>query len=240
MWREYPRSLGRSQNSSGVAAIPMKRPYQSEYSVCIKFVLALAACALVAQAGQPQALEERIKCWDIAAMKEAGDQGRLDLVPELEKIVNASKDAASPVCQWGKAALAKLGVKRYLDETVTELTTTNSALFMVHIKGLLDIGVPEARAVQYAKFTTQGVAFKKLAYVCDLSTVKFIAAFLYSTEKPWEVTKDGDVDPVPLACLAAQTLHQMNLENAPPAKNVVLADPVAWKRWWVQNKGKYP
>ena len=54
---------------------------------------------------------------DTSAFVEAADAHRKDLIPLIEKVSDS---------KVGKMALAKLGVRKYLDEIVTELTTSIS------------------------------------------------------------------------------------------------------------------
>jgi hypothetical protein len=192
----------------------------------------------VCGAGQTDALAQRVGSQDVAAIKEAGNQSRSDLIPSLEGAANMSADPDEPVRIWAKAALAKLGAKKYLDETVSELTTTNSDLFTFYIgKGICAERSQETR-VQCAKQRTWETAFKKLAYIRDPSTVKIVAQFLYSTE---HFQFSTDVPPWTASGFAIFTLRQM-VDNPPqtPVEYTHEQDVHAWQQWWEQNKDKYP
>jgi hypothetical protein len=81
-----------------------------------------------------------------------------------------------------RMALAKLGVKEYLDEIVLELTNpTNSPVFKE------SEGHPGFR---YNPIRLRNGAFDKLAYIKNRSTVRAIASFLSVTSEP---TSDSDV-----------------------------------------------
>jgi hypothetical protein len=143
-----------------------------------------------------------------------------------------------PSTEAAKMALAKLGVKKYLDETIAELTTTNSVLFEAHMK---NGGCPfssEEMRVQCAKMKTLETAFKKLAYIRNPSTVKIVAQFLYSTES---FHTAPDVPTWTASGFAIFTLRQM-VDNPPqtPVEYTHDARVKAWQQWWEQNKDKYP
>ena len=143
------------------------------------------------------------------------EEGRRS-VPPREALMSGEYDA---VAQNARTALAKLGVKRYLDEILVELMNpTNSMVFRVwHTGG----------------YRIQVQALKKLAYVNDRSTVKLVAKFLHATESP-NLTEPSDVARSPLAAHALAALRVM-VDN-PPATN----DFKLWQQWWEQNKDKYP
>lgn len=178
----------------------------------------------------PESLEQRVGRGEARAFIEAADLGRKDLIPAIEKF------AADET--WARTTLAKLGMRKYLDEIIGELITpTNSAAFRNRVcpNPLRDIR-PEIEA-----HLTRLEALKKIAYMRDPSTVKIVAALLYSAEPAPE--PDCDVTYAPIRYEAALTLSVMNqtrkLTNAPQAKFPVvnLAD---WQQWWEQNKDKYP
>jgi hypothetical protein len=135
-------------------------------------------------------------------------------------------------------ALAKLGVKKYLDEAIAELTTTNSALFAYYMtSGMCPFASEEGRK-ECATMHTQETAFKKLAYIRNPSTVKIVAQFLYSTE---HFPLAPDVPPWWASGAAVRALRQM-VDNPPalPAVHTGEEEDRAWQQWWEQNKDKYP
>jgi len=134
-----------------------------------------------------------------------------------------------------KKDLAGLGEKRYVDEIVAELTTNNAALFNAYKNGL-PVAMSDAEATRFsddpAIHEIQAKAFERLAYIPDRSTVKIIAAFLYSQqEMTFETDRIRQLSP---SWLAAWALHTM-VENPPHSENVEV-----WQRWWEKNKDKYP
>lgn len=194
-------------------------------------MLAALACRGDCSAQETNALEQRVRHWEVAAIKEAGNSGRQDLIPALQGAADASVDPEEPVRIWAKASLAKLGVKKYLDETIAELTTTNSALFEAHKNGGCRGFLSEEKSTQCAKMETQETAFKKLAYIRDPSTVKIVVQFLYSTE---HYQFSPDVPPWWASGAAVRALQQM-VDN-PPAG----VEEKVWQQWWEQNKSNYP
>ena len=175
---------------------------------------------------KPETLEQRIAQGDTSAFTEAADANRKDLIPLIEKFSSYNS---------GKLALAKLGVKSYLDEIVVGLTTTNSPLLDAYKNGL-PITLSDAKATQFSDdpqiADIQGRALKKLAYVRNRSTVKIVAAFLYS---PQELTViHEDLIQLPPSSYAISTLRQM-VDNPPQSDDVKV-----WQQWWEKNKDKYP
>ncbi len=84
----------------------------------------------------------------------------------------------------------------------------------------------------------QGIAFARLAYIANHSTVSEIASFLTDTTHPPQ--NPTDVHYVSYAEMAADALGQM-VTNAPPTTNFSAQDKIrAWQQWWEQNKDKYP
>jgi len=191
-----------------------------------------------AQAPQkPETLEQRVARGEPDAVMEAADKGRRDLIPAIEKYADIGSPMEAPRI-WTRAALAKLGVKKYLDETVTELTTTNSELFAFYMRNGICPYPSQERRVACATERTQETAFKKLAYIRDPSTVKVVAAFLYSSES---FHFAHDVPPWTASGFAILTLRQM-VDNPPqtPVEFTREQDIHAWQQWWQQNKDKYP
>jgi len=195
-------------------------------------------------------LAQRIRAADPNAMLEAGISGDPALISPLEELLQSRSDSVTEdlralahsgfryprredlmdreydmACQNARMALAKLGVKKYLDEIMTELTTpTNSTLFKI----IYGTGDPEQGV-----YKIQVRALGKLAYINNPSTTRVIAEFLQYTESP-NVSHPHDYVRPALAIFAAQTLRKM-VDN-PPATD----DAFAWQRWWQQNKDKYP
>lgn len=134
-----------------------------------------------------------------------------------------------------KEDLAKLGVKRYLDEIVMELTTTNSPLFDAYKKGS-PVALSDARATRFSDdpgiYDIQTKAFVRLAYIPDRSTVKIVAAFLYSPQEMRFVT--DDIRQQPPSWFAIWALRLM-VDNPPQSDDVKI-----WQQWWEENKHKYP
>jgi hypothetical protein len=175
------------------------------------------------------ALLERVNRGEYSAMLEAGRAGDTNIIPYLEGQITGNP--TDPSTEAAAMALAKLGVKKYLDEAIAELTATNSALFEAHMK---NGGCPfpsAERRKQCATMETQETAFKKLAYIRNPSTVKVVAQFLYSTE---HYQFAHDVPPWWPSSAAIFTLRQM-VDNPPQSD-----DAKVWQQWWELNKHKYP
>jgi hypothetical protein len=193
-------------------------------------------CCAVSAQEQPT-LEDRIRKHEVLALKEAGVQGRTDLIPALEAVVNCSASPAEPGIIWAKAALAKLGVKRYLDETVLELTSTNSALFQENWKSYWG-AMGEGKQMLLTIEDTQEIAFEKLAYINDPATIKFIAPYLYDTKNKFP---ESHIYRETTAQCAINTLRKM-LKN-PPDNGRVIRDPQEffslWQNWWELHKDYY-
>lgn len=211
-------------------------------------------------------LLERIQKGDTDAVLEAGKTGEKSFIPVLEgvarphfeahinperakrlgpKLVEEIKKSQArpvydePIALNARMALAKLGVKEYLDEILLEATNpTNSPVYK--------------EAEQYATFAPsrgdalwiQMKAFQKLAYVKDRSTVKTLASFLYGRENAEGAIVGGDVIFLAPSEMAMQTLAQI-VDNPPktdpwPSDETHDARIKAWQQWWEQNKGKYP
>jgi hypothetical protein len=150
-----------------------------------------------------------------------------------------------PIADAAKMALAKLGVKEYRDEIVSELTTTNSTNFRTTYRELTELaGVSRDKAVQDAKYSTQLDALQKLAYINDSSTIKYIAPLLYDTTDPSPKPAPGAMDRVVLSSLAQLAVHTLKQMVRPLPSNVQgvtdMDEIRAWQQWWEQNKDKYP
>jgi hypothetical protein len=193
-------------------------------------IVTLQRCVLA----ETETLEQRVQRGDGYAFREAADANRKDLIPALEKY------ASDPTA---RKALAKLGVRKYLDEIISELTTTNSARYASNLKNYLEMGEPLENAQALAEWWTRMSVFNDLAYIGDKSTVKVIASYLYVKE--WKKPFAGnDVGFDPPSFQAVVTLEKMNLENAPDARKLAYPSVEnmvkAWQQWWEQNKDKYP
>ena len=134
-----------------------------------------------------------------------------------------------------KKSLAVLGLKRYVDEIVMELTTNNPPLFDAYKNGL-PVAMSDAMATQFSDDPgirdIQTKAFERLAYIHDHSTVKIVAAFLYSPQQMRFLT--DDIRQQPPSWFAIWALRRM-VDNPPHGENVKV-----WQQWWEQNKDKYP
>jgi hypothetical protein len=220
-------------------------------------ILAIVGCSIICTAKQPsdpqkvqsvqgvqsdghdqsETLEQRVLRQDEDAFLEVANQGRKDMIPTLEKFAHDETAA--------RMALAKLGVKQYLDEFVTDLTSTNSSLLNSWRGSNLRLGMRTEYAEREAELTAKGKALDRLVYIGDKSSVKYIAAELYNTNCPNRGNSDDLLmSRTPIAWLAARALSQMHLENAPRPSDE--GDPEwlnyieAWKKWWEKNKTKYP
>jgi hypothetical protein len=190
-----------------------------------------------------ETLEQRIKGGDVSAIKEAADHGRRELIPALEERANASVDPDEPVCTWAKASLAKLGVKKYLDETIAELTTTNSALFTAYKEQNRMLFGSESVKTRLAKLKAQEKALEKLVYIRNPSTIKFIAPLLYDKENLNREFPSHVLYGTP-ASDAIRALRQM-VDNPPDAGSNWTDEKwdellKIWQQWWEKNKDRYP
>jgi len=182
----------------------------------------------------------RIRQADDDAILQAGKSGDSSYIPALE--TQAQGRTTDRRVIDAKMALAKLGVAKYLDETIAELTTTNSALFETNRKFYQNYGGSEYWTMRQARLKTQEQAIEKLAYIRNPSTIKTLAAFLYSTENlNREIPRQGDELFGTPAGMAIMALRQM-VDNPPkvPVGFTLEQDVQAWQQWWEQNKDKYP
>lgn len=132
-----------------------------------------------------------------------------------------------------RMALAKLGVKEYLDEILLELTDpTSSPVYKERV---------EHQSYRYNPTRLRSEAFGKLAYIRDRSTVRTIASFLPITSEP---VTDTDVMYDSYSELAMRTLAQIvdnpPQVNLPDVSETLEARSKVWQQWWEQNKDKYP
>ncbi len=225
----------------------MRIPQRHTAHLNVLVALAALVCQCVCNAEETNTLEQQVRRQDVAAMKAAGSQGRTDLIPSLEAAANMSADPDEPVRIWAKAALAKLGVRKYLDETIAELTTTNSALYRSYRKSDAYYGSPRQQADRDAEYETQQRALEKLAYIKDRSTVKVIVPFLYAKENPEDYIHRGGFDMVVYQLPSELAMNALaKIVDSPP--KIDLPDTgethdarvKVWQQWWEQNKNKYP
>ena len=203
-------------------------------------------CVSLASADTNDIARAQVANGDTAAFLRAGTEGRKDLVPLLEQFANASADPFDGQRVSARMALAKLGVKKYFDEFATDLTSTNSPVFKFWKENNQGLGMPTLRAEREAELVTKQRALERLVYIGDKSTVKYVAAELYNTNKPDRPPSSTNFleSRTPVAWLAAGALSQMNLQDAPQPGSE--PDPEglnrieAWKKWWEKNKDKYP
>ena len=217
------------------------------------------ACVLLSavrvQAKQPSHKEllEQIQGGDRAAMLEAGNTGDTSFVPSLEAYIQTNMSALSndlvkleeKAQQFGRTsglsmerelasrhselqiqaaqmALAKLRVEKYLDEIISELTATNT---------------PSGRELSGTEiYEVKAGALKKLAYIANPSTIKFIGPCLYDTADPYPYVP-GARDKFLVSRVASDAMAALRkmITDAP-----VTNDFTVWQQWWEQNKGKYP
>jgi hypothetical protein len=216
----------------------------------------------------------RVQQGDPNAILEAGQTGDKNFIPILEKMAKPhfvfqidpekakllepqvveqiQKSQAHPVyddrsARHARMALAKLGVKKYLDEILTELTDPTKAP-VAKTWG-------ESFSSKHVGLEVQMKAFKKLAYIKDPSTVRALVSFLYAKESPRDyIEGEGSMDLTfyePASENAMKTLLQIvynppkldlppNYISLPAVQEGHDARVKAWQRWWEQNKDKYP
>ena len=225
------------------------------------FALIIAAQAQVLHRLANSELLSRVQHDDRDAILEAGKTGYKSFIPTLESIArphyvdqidtNTFKNMNpqqvetlkntfwrpiydDPAAVNARMALAKLGVKEYLDEILVELTDpTSSPLYKER---------EEHRAYRYNPIQLRGEAFRKLAYIKNPSTVRTIASFLSVTFEP--ISPDSDVGYDSYADVAMRTLA--GIVDNPPQVNLPVdsetleARSKIWQQWWEQNKNKYP
>jgi hypothetical protein len=190
--------------------------------------------SLACEGGTPESLEQRINRGDVRAFMDAGDLGRKDLIPALEPYAGDES--------WARAALAKLGVKKYLDAILLEATGLTNRV--VYREGEKYTGSSQDK---YETLWVQMEAFKKLAYIKDRSTVKTLIAFLDIEENPEDYVQRGGKDIVRFErpSNAAMRILPQIVDN-PPAINLQGTNDThearvkLWQQWWEQNKAKYP
>ncbi|MGO9244960.1 MAG: hypothetical protein ACLPT4_04405 [Verrucomicrobiia bacterium] len=218
-------------------------------SVAVIVIWTTLTICQVSQA-QTETLEQRVVRGDGDAFIEAANHNRYDLIPALEKF---SDDTTA------QKALARLGVRQYVDLFVKQLTdTTNTDLYAYYRSR-------EQLDPKTAEYMTKVNALRNLLFIHDKSTVRAIVSELDDTNRPpshsQHIARQAPDES------AVLTLERFGLENAPvvdkvkPAENDAdraviekwmrehpgegpFATPeekiAAWKKWWDQNKDKYP
>jgi hypothetical protein len=203
----------------------------------------------------------RVQQKDRDAILEAGRTGDRGFIPALEAIARpqlvvklepeATRDLSpeqienlkrtwwhpvydDPAAVNARTALAKLGVKEYLDEIVLELTDPANSPVCKEREGH-----PQYNCLPIEMRTA---AFGKLAYIRSRSTVRAIASFLSVTSEPDSTGSDMKYEPY--AHLAMRTLAQI-VDNPPQIDLPDVAETFdartkIWQQWWEQNKDKYP
>jgi hypothetical protein len=138
-----------------------------------------------------------------------------------------------PIAVDARVALAKLGIKDYLDEILTELTDPAHSPVCKERDGH-----PQFRC---DAIRVRNGAFDKLAYIRSRSTVRAIASFLSVTSAP---ASEGDIRYDSYANMAMRALTKI-VDDPPqtglPEDSATLeARSKIWQQWWEQNKDKYP
>ena len=191
---------------------------------------ALMVSSLAGTGEKPESLEARINLGEVHAFMEAADSGRKDLIPAIER--HAGDEP------WARAALAKLGVKKYLDEILLE--ATGSTNHLVHGE---NEKYPVSTPSKHDRLLVQMDAFKKLAYIKNRSTVKTLAAFLYVVENPDDY-HESEVFFTPPSEEAMEILPTIvdnpPIINLPAISETHDARVKLWQQWWEKNKDKYP
>ena len=205
-------------------------------------------------------LLSRVQHGDRDAILEAGKTGDKSFIPVLESIarphyavqidtntfrnmtplqVEIFKNTIwhpvydDPAAVNARMALAKLGVKEYLDEILLELTDPTSSPLCKEREGH-----PQYRCFP---IDVRNAAFNKLGYIKNRSTVSAIAFFLPITSEPVTGT---DVIYDSYSEQAMRTLA--GIVDSPPQVNLpdvsdtLEARSKIWQQWWAQNKDKYP
>ena len=181
------------------------------------------------------AMLEGVRRGEYSAILEAGRTGDTNLIPYLRAQITG--EPTDPPTEAATMALAKLGVKKYLDNIVAEVAPTNSALFAAYQNGQ-PVGSSDPTVMHIINCHALEKAFEKLAYIRNPSTVKLVAAFVYNTESFYNAP---DVPPSRPSGAAARALRQL-VGNPPALPPVYTGDEEerAWQQWWEQNKDKYP
>lgn len=214
----------------------------------------------------------KVQQGDPRTILEAGSSSDKSLIPVLEGMarphfvarispeavkdtnpqrVEAMKEALwlpvydDPTAVSARMALAKLGVKKYLDEILLELTDPKNSPVYKERDG--HPGFPHSK---YDAIRIRGRAFGKIPYIADRSTIKVVASFLYGEENPEDYVEGNEPGSIDLVFfetpsqMAMKTLAQI-VDNPPKIDipdNAYTYDARlhAWQQWWEQNKDKYP
>lgn len=209
----------------------------------IRYLTVLGVSCLLAGGGiyaadaAKEAMTARIQQADEDAILEAGRSGDTNFIPALEAKAQERQTDRRTIA--AKMALAKLGVRKYLDEILLEARNpANSPAYKGREKS--NGGFPS----QFDKLWVQMEAFKKLEYIKDRSTVKTLASFLYDKENREDYLVGGDVVFDSPSDTAMRILAQM-VDN-PPQTNLPVVNEThdarvkIWQQWWEKNKDKYP
>jgi hypothetical protein len=226
------------------------------------WIAAGQSCPAQAPAAQPShdELLTRVQHGDRNAIIQAGATGDTNFVSVLESIArphfvaqvnsnsvrNMSPEQIEtlresmwrpmyddPIAVDARVALAKLGIKDYLDEILTELTDPAHSPVCKERDGH-----PQFRC---DAIRVRNRAFDKLAYIRSRSTVRPIASFLSVTSAP---ASEGDIRYDSYANMAMRALTK--IVNDPPQTGLpedsatLDARSKIWQHWWKQNKDKYP
>jgi hypothetical protein len=229
-------------------------------TVLIGFATFAASAADPLNQVQKLQLAQRIQGGDSSAMLEAGSTRDTGFIPALEGFVqDRITEATNELTRWkqvarenpgfvppfdaltlptddrrfenAKTALAKLGVRKYLDEIVEELTTTNSRAFKAEERSNAGSRPPAVPGYQ-----TRSRALEKLGYIADPATIKFIGPLLNDMRNPYPYVPGARdlVVGTRLGEYAVKALRQV-VKDGPATDDVT-----AWQQWWEQNKNKYP
>lgn len=181
-------------------------------------------------------LADRIRRGDIEAIKMAGETGRTDLIVDLEVAYQLPGWWDRSAVRRSQQALAKLGVNKYWDEIIGELTNpVSSSAFQYELqsreggRGNIPPSVQEKWAVRSIRLE----ALAKLSEVNHPAAVKFIAPLLYDQQPLDPAPHPGAAQPI--AVTASLALSKMQLNGAPSTDD----DFLQWQQWWEQHKDYY-
>ncbi|MGD1019875.1 MAG: hypothetical protein ABSA12_11230 [Verrucomicrobiia bacterium] len=237
----------------------MRHVLDSSSALAVVTLLFLSHSPAVFGDSRSESLVQRVARGDRDAILEAGNTGDKGFIPVLEStarphytggpesIKGLSPQQAEalsnsvwrtvyddPVAVNARMALAKLGMKDYLDEILLELTDPASSPVCKEREGHPQYGC--------YPIDLRNAAFHKLAYIKNRSTVRAIASFLSVTSEP--DSTGSDVKYEPYAHLAMRTLAQIVDDppqiNLPDDSENFDARSKIWQQWWEQNKDKYP
>ena len=192
---------------------------------------------------EADSLSKRIKAQEVKAIREAGRQGRKDLIPLLKEIYAIPMAPQEPVHISAQSALAKLGEEKYLVDILQELLQPATApAFENEKRYALMCGASDAIAEASAAWDIAQAAFRKLAYIEDERTIQYIARLLYET-KPLEVGHLADGPLTSKSTMAVEALSQMIHKDVPMLEGMARfsnqAMIIAWQKWWETHKDYY-